>query len=187
MNRCGPSRNERFQTWTGPKSGIGPANYVAPEVSFASYPSTWLTDDDRLQAPPDAAESVSTFLQMPLTNLVANRRCHDRDTLVDMLKAAEPGMTIQELVGVLEQSGVGPVKARCDNCLAREIRTAPYAMTLARRLLVCFARCMSCMRRGVGSLAMNGPTAKAARMSRDQQFMPRVGARFHRPPACESV
>ncbi len=101
-----------LSTWTGPKSGIGPANYVAPEVSFASYPSTWLTDDDRLQAPPDAAESVSTFLQMPLTNLVANRRCHDRDTLVDLLKAAEPGMTIQELVGVLEQSGVGPVEAR---------------------------------------------------------------------------
>ena len=105
-------QEQALSTWTKPRSGVGPANYVAPEVSFAGYPSAWVTDDDRVQALPDAAEAVITFLQMPLTNLVANRRCTDRDTLVNLLKTAVQAMTTQEVVNALERSGVGPVESR---------------------------------------------------------------------------
>jgi glycosyltransferase involved in cell wall biosynthesis len=92
-------------------SSNGPAIYPAPEVSFAGYPSAWLSESDKVQsaAPADA---IATFLDLPLTNLVADRRCQDRDLLAGLLQASRDGSTIGELVSSFEQAGVSPDQAR---------------------------------------------------------------------------
>ena len=55
----------------------------------------------------DATENVATFLDLPLTNLSSDRRCHDRDQLVSLLNMARNGATVGELVTNLERAGVG--------------------------------------------------------------------------------
>lgn len=88
-------------------SSVGPAIYPAPEVSFGTYPCAWLGGADRVRTSADATENVATILDLPLTNLSSDRRCHDRDHLVNLLNMARNGATVGELVTNLERAGVG--------------------------------------------------------------------------------
>jgi glycosyltransferase involved in cell wall biosynthesis len=87
-------------------------SYSAPEQTFAGYPTAWLTDSTRLQASPTAAASAALFLEMPLSNLVGERRCCDRVTIEELLIAAGLPQTIAELVGILDRRGIAPEAAR---------------------------------------------------------------------------
>jgi hypothetical protein len=88
------------------------AVYPAPEHSFAGYPTAWLSDADRVQAPADAVERLTMLLEMPLTNLAGDRRCGDRQLLTGLLRAAAQPRTIGELATELERTGVPHSAAR---------------------------------------------------------------------------
>jgi glycosyltransferase involved in cell wall biosynthesis len=100
-----------LRAWT-PPSRVGPAAYPAPEVSFAGYPSAWLTDADRVQAIDAADARLTTFMNLPLTNLSADRRCRDPKVIADVLKCADTPRTIAELAAHLQRAGADGVQAR---------------------------------------------------------------------------
>ena len=89
-----------------------PAPYPAPEQSFAGYPTAWLADGDRVQATPGAADRLATFLSLPLTNLVADRRCADVTVLQRLLQRAERPVQLENLALELEQAGTSATAAR---------------------------------------------------------------------------
>ncbi len=106
------SEQEReLRTWT-PAPRNGPAIYPAPEVSFAGYPSSWLTDADRVQTSPSAGARLPTFLGLPLTNVSADRRCRDSRALAELLRIAATPRTIAELAAELERAGADGAQAR---------------------------------------------------------------------------
>jgi glycosyltransferase involved in cell wall biosynthesis len=90
---------------------IGPARYPAPEHAFAGYPTSWLRDDDLLQATDGAAEKVEMLLAMPLVNHVATTRVADAAILRAVLAAAA-GRPVCEVEEVLTRRGVDQGKAR---------------------------------------------------------------------------
>lgn len=91
---------------------FGPALYAAPEVSFASYPTTWLSDDTRLRSTALATDSFIKFLEMPLTNLVSERRCRDPRLIARLLNDSSQSRKLGELVNQLESVGIGHVESR---------------------------------------------------------------------------
>lgn len=99
------------RSWT-PPTRSGSALYPAPEVSFAGYPSSWLTDADRVQATAGAGSALPTVLNMPLTNLSGERRCRDLQAVVRVVAAAEQPRTVGELAADLERAGADPAQAR---------------------------------------------------------------------------
>jgi glycosyltransferase involved in cell wall biosynthesis len=90
----------------------GPALYPAPEVTFAGYPTTWVTDAEMVQAVPGAADRVGMLFELALTNLVGDRRAGDRQVVSDLLRSAEGPRPVGELAAGLERSGTDPVAAR---------------------------------------------------------------------------
>ncbi|MFO0796474.1 MAG: glycosyltransferase family 4 protein [Gemmataceae bacterium] len=93
-----------------PPRAHGPVRYPPPEVSFAGYPTAWLTDDDALAAAPDAAPRLAALLAMPLTNLAAASRCADPAALAALLAAAPA--SVGDLARTLEARGVPAEAAR---------------------------------------------------------------------------
>jgi glycosyltransferase involved in cell wall biosynthesis len=88
------------------------AMYPAPETSFAGYPMAWWDDSHLVQAAPDAAARLPMILELPLTNLVGDRRCVDRTMLAGLLDSAVPSRRLGELRTDLEQGGVADSAAR---------------------------------------------------------------------------
>ena len=88
---------------------IGPATYPAPELSFADYPTVWLSDADRVQATGTAAD---VFLGSPLTNFVGDRRCSDPKVIATVLQMAAQSIPVGDLATQLERIGLTPTAAR---------------------------------------------------------------------------
>jgi glycosyltransferase involved in cell wall biosynthesis len=93
-------------------SHAGPALYPAPEQSFASYPTAWLTDGETVQASPDAAERMRLFLDLALTNHVGDRRARDPKAVIDLLRSADRPRSVGELATELERAGTDAVASR---------------------------------------------------------------------------
>jgi len=104
-------QEREVRDWT-PPTRPGPAIYPAPEVSFAGYPSSWISDTDLVRTTPGAEARLPTFLGLPLTNVSADRRSSDRATLADLLRAAAAPRPVGELSAALEGAGTDPVRAR---------------------------------------------------------------------------
>lgn len=90
----------------------GQVRYPALEVSFAGYPSAWLSEADLVRATPDARPRLAGLLNMPLTNLEAERRCHDHDTLAELLRRATEPILVRDVAAELERTGLSPDAAR---------------------------------------------------------------------------
>jgi D-inositol-3-phosphate glycosyltransferase len=88
-----------------------PAQYPAPEESFAGYPSRWLTDSDLLRAVAGAPD-VAVLAALPLTNVMPDRRCPDAAAIATLLKAADRPDSVGNLAAILERAGSDPVRAR---------------------------------------------------------------------------
>jgi hypothetical protein len=90
----------------------GPARYPAPEVSFAGYPTAWLSDADLVRATDGAAGRLTPLATMPLTNLIADRRCGDPEAVGRVLRSADRPRSVGDLAADLEEAGTDPAAAR---------------------------------------------------------------------------
>lgn len=99
-----------LRDWT-PTRRLGPAAYPAPEVSFAGYPSAWLSDTDLVRATSGAEATLGTFLGLPLTNLAGDRRSKNRQAVADVLRTADQPRAIGDLVADLEKAGADAAQA----------------------------------------------------------------------------
>lgn len=88
-----------------------PAQYPAPEVSFAGYPTRWLGDADLVQAVPGGGE-VSVLAAFPLTNVIPDRRFRDLGTIEALLKQSERPRSVGDLASELERAGADATVAR---------------------------------------------------------------------------
>lgn len=95
-----------------PAPAAGPVRYPAPEVSFAGYPTAWLGDASTVRAAEGAAGLVAALLNMPLTNIAAERRCENPQVLADLLRAAAEPRSVAELAAVLGRAGQEAEAAR---------------------------------------------------------------------------
>ena len=134
LGAAGRSRAERLFTWERvirqyetlwseqhqevsawrrqPAPRPGPAHYAAPEYSYASYPTVWLGDEDRLQATPGSSDRVKSLLETPLTNLAPKMRCSEEAILRDLLASAYEKRSVMELTTELQQRGINKTVAR---------------------------------------------------------------------------
>jgi glycosyltransferase involved in cell wall biosynthesis len=99
------------QTWLAACAGAGasrhgPSLYPAPETSFAGYPTSWLGNEEPLQAPLDALPRLDQLLQLPLTNHSTDARVSDRTLLHTVLATALVPCTLAELDELFRQAGV---------------------------------------------------------------------------------
>jgi hypothetical protein len=94
------------------RPGYGPAIYPAPEESYASWPTAWLTDTDQFQTAAGMRGILEQLLTMPLTNYLEGRRSNNPKVLGEVLDAAESPRTLGDLVKILEKAGVSPLRAR---------------------------------------------------------------------------
>ena len=102
----------------------GPVRSPPPETSFAGYPSAWLAGGDRLRATADALPRLAALLTMPLTNLAAERRCHDHDTLATLLRRAAAPQPVADLAGELARFRAVYEKDRPGKDVAERLRLA---------------------------------------------------------------
>jgi len=93
-------------------TGRLPAAYPPPEHSFRGYPTSWLDDEQQVQAPRDANERVSELLSVPLLTHEAHRRCTDLPTLRNILERATPACRLADLDGHFQRAGVNRPTAR---------------------------------------------------------------------------
>lgn len=84
----------------------GPAWYPAPEVSFAGYPTRWLSGADRVVAAEGAAGRLVTLLTLTLTNYSAETRCNDPAVLRRILDAAGQSRMLADLDALFQEAGV---------------------------------------------------------------------------------
>jgi hypothetical protein len=90
----------------------GPANYPAPEHSFAGYPTLLLAGAERLVATEGASKRLPKLLSLPLTSHVPGSRATDPALIQRMLDAAAAGCLIEELDALLRGAGIEHGKGR---------------------------------------------------------------------------
>lgn len=99
-------QEREVRAWKQRRSAPAPANYPPPETSFVGYPTTWLTEENCVRTGAGAEVSLDTYLTLPLTNMVNDRRCSDRAILLRLLQLANEPRTIGALTQDLESSGI---------------------------------------------------------------------------------
>jgi len=105
-------QEREVRAWKPKRSASAPTCYPPPETSFTGYPTQWLTEENRLCSSPNAAATLDTYLGLPLTSLLSDRRCADRVILLRFLEQASEPRTIRALTIELENSGIESTAAR---------------------------------------------------------------------------
>lgn len=90
----------------------GPATYPDVDSTFAGYPTGWLGPESLVSAPRDAPEMLPTFLAMPLTHHVPERRAVDPRALAAVLAAAVRPAPLARLEDLLGAAGASEQAAR---------------------------------------------------------------------------
>ena len=150
-----------------------PSAYPAPENSFAGYPTSWLTAEQRVFSVDQELDRLDELCSHPLTNYEAHRRCHDPAILREVLSKATELCRIADLDEHLRRAGVDEAGARAtvawllkyDLLRAESRGQSPSAPRAATTSQLCFVT--TCM----------------GRLEFLQQSLPKMAAQ----PGCSSV
>ena len=94
------------------RTGRGPECYPAPDAVFEGYPTRWIGPEDRLQAAPGSSDLVETFLRLPLTSHVAERRNADPAVIRGVLTESIETRSVAELDEQFGWSGLDQLTSR---------------------------------------------------------------------------
>jgi len=106
-------QDREVRAWNPPQDrDSGPATFRAPEQSFASHPSAWLSDADLVRASAGADAALPRFVALALTNVVGDRRSRDLQVMGRLLRSAEEHRPIGDVAAELERTGLDAAQAR---------------------------------------------------------------------------
>lgn len=89
-----------------------PAEYPSPEVSFQSYPATFIAPAFMVQSRADAPKRYDVCMRHPFTNYGLIWRVQDQNLVLRLLERARRPTSIGELESILLTAGVEQIVAR---------------------------------------------------------------------------
>lgn len=106
------------------KVNAAPTAYPPLEVTFAGYPTEWLTDESCVVAAADASVRLEHYLALPLLTHEAETRCSDPATLRALLQSVQQPCPLKDLL------------ERCEDQIESSQRRSTLAWLLKYDLLL---------------------------------------------------